>query len=92
MLTYDDVISRFSFCDLKIYLKVKDGIVVAPVQYAGKGVEEVLKGVSGVVIKTEKEGYLHYFVIREIAYPQKKVVIKIRRGEMRFPHKREVKD
>jgi len=87
MLTYDDVISRFSFCDLKMYLKVKDGIVVAPVQYAGKRVEEVLKGVSGVVIKTEKEGYFHYFVINEIAYPQKKAIIKIRRGEMRFPRR-----
>jgi len=71
MLTYDDVVSKFCLCDIEMYLKVKDGIVVAPAQYAGRRAEEVLKAARGVVVKTERGGYLHYFVIRRSAYLRK---------------------
>jgi len=68
MLTYDDVVSKFCLCDIEMYLKVKDGVVVAPVQYAGRKAEEVLRAARGIVVKTEHGGYLHYFVVRKSAY------------------------
>jgi len=74
MLTYDDVVSKFCLCDIEMYIKVKDGVVVAPAQYAGRRAEEVLKAARGVVVKTERGGYLHYFVIRRSAYLRKTAV------------------
>jgi len=74
MLTYDDVVSKFCLCDIEMYLKVKDGVVVAPAQYAGRRAEEVLRTARGVVVKTEQGEYLHYFVIRKSTHLRKTAV------------------
>jgi len=36
MLTYDDVVSKFCLCDIEMYIKVRDGVVIAPAQLRGE--------------------------------------------------------
>ncbi|AFA39043.1 hypothetical protein Pogu_1016 [Pyrobaculum oguniense TE7] len=71
MLSFDNVVEKFCLCDVEMYLKVKDGVVVGPSYFAGMKVEEVLKKAKGVVVRTTQGGFEHVFVIKRSAYLKK---------------------
>ncbi|MFN7106083.1 MAG: hypothetical protein ACK4M3_05810 [Pyrobaculum sp.] len=71
MFTYDSVLEKFCLCDVNMYLKARDGVVIFPEKFRGKKIEEAVRGVRGVVVTTEKEGLQHIFVLKTSAYLKK---------------------
>lgn len=71
MWSYDAVLEKFCICDVLMYLKARGGVVFFPERFAGRRVEDVVRGVGGVVIKTQRGEVEHIFVVKHSAYLRK---------------------
>lgn len=60
---YETVVSTLCLCDVKEYIKAKEGKVVFPRKYYGRPLGEVLDSIGGFKILSERGGYTHVFVV-----------------------------